>query len=253
MVNGLALFKNHFSNHVHQYVLIGGTACTVLMEEAGLAFRATKDLDIVLYVEALERDFSGVFWEFVRMGGYRYHQKSTEKKTFYRFSHPSNPAFPSMLELFSRQSDAIKLPPECRLTPISISDGSVSLSAILLNDDYYHFIHSGKSIINGMSLLNATHLIPIKARAWIDLRECKSNGESIDDKNIRKHKNDILRLYQLLTPTNRTILPEPIRQDMQQFLTQIEKEGIDSLKNLGLQNTSLTEILHNLRIIYSIE
>jgi hypothetical protein len=32
--------------------LIGGTACIVIMQEAGLDFRATKDLDIVLYVEA---------------------------------------------------------------------------------------------------------------------------------------------------------------------------------------------------------
>jgi hypothetical protein len=38
-----------------QYVLIGGTAATLAMEEAGLEFRATKDLDIVLYIEALKR------------------------------------------------------------------------------------------------------------------------------------------------------------------------------------------------------
>jgi hypothetical protein len=29
MVNGLELFKKHFSNHTDQYVLIGGTACTI--------------------------------------------------------------------------------------------------------------------------------------------------------------------------------------------------------------------------------
>jgi hypothetical protein len=40
MVKGLEIFKKHFNNHADQYVLIGGTACTVLMEEAGLEFRA---------------------------------------------------------------------------------------------------------------------------------------------------------------------------------------------------------------------
>jgi hypothetical protein len=40
------------------------------MTGAGLAFRATKDLDIVLYVEALDAEFVRAFWDFVRGGGY---------------------------------------------------------------------------------------------------------------------------------------------------------------------------------------
>ena len=53
MVKGLAKFREQFRSHAGQYVLIGGAACDLLMEEAGLEFRATKDLDIVLSVEAL--------------------------------------------------------------------------------------------------------------------------------------------------------------------------------------------------------
>ena len=48
MVRGLDVFREFFAGHADQYVLIGGTAATLAMEEAGLAFRATKDLDIVL-------------------------------------------------------------------------------------------------------------------------------------------------------------------------------------------------------------
>lgn len=61
MVNGLEHFRKHFAPYVDQYVLIGGTACTVIMQEAGLDFRATKDLDIVLYVEALHENFVRAF------------------------------------------------------------------------------------------------------------------------------------------------------------------------------------------------
>jgi hypothetical protein len=57
----------------------------------------------------------------------------------------------------------------------------------------------------------------------------------------------------LLTPTQRIMLPEPITQDMQQFLVHLEQEGFDSLKNLGLQNAGPKEILNNLRLIYAIE
>ena len=38
-------------------MLIGGTAATLAMEDAGLDFRATKDLDIVLHIAALNAAF----------------------------------------------------------------------------------------------------------------------------------------------------------------------------------------------------
>ena len=128
----------------------------------------------------------------------------------------------------------------------------VSLSAILLDADYYTFIHSGRHVIDGLSLLSASHLIPIKARAWIDLNERKNLGEDVDEKNIRKHKNDTLRLYQLLTPTQRIALPESIKQDMQYFLDYLENDVPETLKHLGIKATKYKEIFNNLRQIYCI-
>ena len=61
MVRGLQKFKEKFSEYSENYVLIGGTACTVLMDEADIDFRATKDFDIVLYIEALDEKFVKVF------------------------------------------------------------------------------------------------------------------------------------------------------------------------------------------------
>ena len=61
MVRGLDVFREHFANHTGQFVLIGGTAATLAMESAGLEFRATKDLDIVLHIEALNPDFGKTF------------------------------------------------------------------------------------------------------------------------------------------------------------------------------------------------
>lgn len=50
MVFGVDRFRAHFAGHEHQYVLIGGATCELIMDEPGLDFRATKDLDIVLVV-----------------------------------------------------------------------------------------------------------------------------------------------------------------------------------------------------------
>jgi len=48
MVNGLDRFQAHFAAYTDRYVLIGGTASSLAMEELGGSFRVTKDLDIVL-------------------------------------------------------------------------------------------------------------------------------------------------------------------------------------------------------------
>ena len=47
MVIGFTKFKEKFQGFENQYVLIGGTACDLLMENEELSFRATKDIDIV--------------------------------------------------------------------------------------------------------------------------------------------------------------------------------------------------------------
>jgi len=48
MIPGLDRYREHFHGFESSYVLIGGAAAHLLLDEAGLQFRATKDLDIVL-------------------------------------------------------------------------------------------------------------------------------------------------------------------------------------------------------------
>lgn len=250
MVIGLDLFKKHFHNFKDHYVLIGGTACSINMQEAGLDFRATKDLDIVLYIEVMKTDFIQAFWKFIEEGGYENKQHSTSKEIFYRFSSPKSRHYPFMIELFSRTPDKVKLSRKGHLTPIPANEEVLSLSAILLNDDYYHFIHSGKLVLDGLSILNVTHLIPIKARAFIDLTNRKNIGERIDDRDIRKHKNDIFRLFQLLSPNTRVGLPTLIQRDFQLFLEGLKLSPPFDCKSLGLKNMDINYIIETLEKIY---
>ena len=67
-MRGLELFRQVFAAHAHQYVFLGGTAATLALEAGRLPFRATKDLDIVLQVEALDAAFGEAFWSFVEAG-----------------------------------------------------------------------------------------------------------------------------------------------------------------------------------------
>ncbi len=253
MVKGLEYFKRYFVPHSDKYVLIGGTACTLIMEDVGLDFRATKDLDIVLCVEALNAEFVSAFWKFITVGGYQNRQRSTGKEIFYRFSSPNNRDFPAMLELFSRAPDTMQLQTGSYLTPIPINEAVISLSAILLDDDYYQFIHAGKRDIGGLPVVSASHLIPLKARAWIDLMDRKRAGARIDERDIRKHKNDVIRLYQLLSLTSRIAVPPSIKQDLKQFLDRIGNDKIIDLKNLGLKNIRLEKALDDLIQVYGLK
>ena len=63
MVTGIESFKEWFKGNEDQYTIIGGTACDILMSEEGLDFRATKDIDIVLIIEAVNVDFGRKIWE----------------------------------------------------------------------------------------------------------------------------------------------------------------------------------------------
>lgn len=249
MIRGLDVFKKQFVNYSNSYVLIGGTACSLAMEEAGLDFRATKDFDVVLYVEALEKNFVRSFWEFVKSGKYQNRQESTGKRLFYRFSNPQDSSYPYMIELFSRKPDAVYLSKKGYLTPIPVSEEISSLSAILLDDAYYQFIHEGKREVDGVPILSPTHLIPLKAKAWLDLTSRQDSGGRVDDHDIRKHRNDVIRLFQLLSPKTQILLSSSMRDDMLGFLEGLKKASID-FKQLGLKRGSLSQVVQVLTEIY---
>lgn len=252
MIKGLDVFREHFKDFQQSYVLIGGVACYLNMDEAGIEFRGTKDLDIVLCAEALDADFIAHFWEFVKAGGYQNLQKSTGEKQFYRFDKPATEGYPYMLELFSRVPDQLNLTGDAQLTPIP-ADGEISsLSAILLDDDYYQCLQNGTIVINDVPVLGAEFILPFKARAWLDLSERKQAGDKVDSKNVKKHRNDVFRLSVLLVPTQQVAVADTIKQDMARFLTAMEtEEGLD-LKNFDIPS-SLEEVLSNLRSIYKLE
>lgn len=65
MVTGIESFKEWFKGNESQYAIIGGTACDILMTEEGLDFRATKDIDLVLIIEAVDAAFGRKFWDYI--------------------------------------------------------------------------------------------------------------------------------------------------------------------------------------------
>lgn len=224
-------------------------ACDLLMNDAGLDFRQTVDIDMVLTVEALTADFAKAFWSFIEAGGYQARQRSNGKPEFYRFVDPTNPAYPKMIELFSRPQSNVVLHPEIHLMPLHIDDEVSSLSAILLNDDYYRFLLDGRTVTDGISILDAEHIIPLKMKAWLDLKSKKAEGLHVNARDIKKHRLDVFRLFQLVREGQKITVPKSVGEDITQFIAQMRETEI-RLTDIGINRPkdSILDIYSNIYV-----
>jgi hypothetical protein len=159
MVRGIEKFKEYFAEYKDNYIIIGGTACDILEEVAGQQPRATKDIDIILVVETLSADFVKQFWEFIKTGQYETRQRGNGKHEYFRFLKPKQADFPFQIEIFARKPDILNIENEARLTPIPTDEDLSSLSAILMNEDYYHFALKHNVIEDGIRLASVETLI----------------------------------------------------------------------------------------------
>ncbi|MDI1325631.1 MAG: hypothetical protein PSV23_02415 [Brevundimonas sp.] len=220
MVIGLRRWQDHFDAYRDRYVMVGGVACDRLMEDAGLPFRATKDLDVVLLIEVLDAGFLAAFWAFIDAGGYEQRSRDDQGK-IYRFEKPAIDDYPHTIELFSRAPEGFDLAPNAIFTPLGVEETAASLAAILLDDVYYDYLAANMREVGGLPLLSEAALIPFKARAFLDLSARKASGQSVDSKDIRKHRNDVFRMLQLLPGDTVQDVPPPIAGDMNEFVAAV--------------------------------
>lgn len=229
-VVGIEKFREYFAGEEQRYALIGGAACALIFEEVGIEFRATKDLDMVLCVEMVEGSFGEKFARFLDHGGYQARQHGTGKREFFRFHQPTDKSFPAMVELFARHPGVLVLPETVHLSRIDVETEALSLSAILLDQDYYDALIGSKRVVDGISVLDETLLIPFKARAFVDIREKGGKGD-----DIKKHKHDVVRLSQLLTPGKLIEVPAKLKADLVAYLDAVDQDGGLDTSSFGIR------------------
>ena len=208
-------------------------ACDLLFEEAGSAFRPTKDIDMVLIVEALTTEFAEAFWQFIREGGYEARKRVNERPEFYRFVNPKAAGYPVMIELFARPENNVCFSDSGHLILLHIDDDISSLSAILLNESYYRFLMSGRTVAEEVSVLDAPHLVPLKMKAWLDLSEKKAAGMHVNERDLRKHRQDVFRLFSLFSGDETIPVPEEVYHDIQMFIEEVRPLPFET-KQIGI-------------------
>lgn len=251
-MDGLNKFKEYFADYTDNYVVIGGVACGLYADMFAQNPRVTHDIDTVLVVEALTHDFVVQFWQFVKDAGYKVQETSTGKHEHFRFRFPSSEDFPEQIELFSRDIGLLTIPEGARLTPIPMDEDLSSLSAILMNDAYYHYTISHCELVEGVHVAKPESLICLKCRAYVDLATRRAEGESIDSRKVNKHKRDVFRLVAMLAATQSFAVPYNLYQDILVFAEMVRSDmpNADMLKAIGIYNTTAEDVLQRLLNAY---
>ena len=220
MVKGLEHFREYFKEYSESFILVGGVASYLLLDEAGAPkLRATRDLDIVLLMKPRE-DFLNAIKEYIKLGGYEIQRGARDQATFYRFQKPKLGEFPVMIELFATAEAEFDLADDQHIIPVENEAGIESLSAILLDDEYYSIIKKNAVERDGIYLLNEMALIPFKAKAYLEIKE---RGE--DSKNWKKHRADIINLaVTFLTDETEEKLSGNVREHFVEFMKQVKDE-----------------------------
>jgi hypothetical protein len=191
--HGFDHFCEYLKGLEDHYVIIGGGAASILMDDEGLEFRSTKDVDLV--VLARSKDLNARILRYIKDGGYNSKETTENPPRYYRFKNPIQVECPKIIEIFARNELGLELDQDQHIVPIN-DKAAEKLSAILLDDDYFKLIQ--KNMItseSGIPLVNALANICLKARAHRELFDRKNSGDmTVDEKDIQKHLKDIWRL-----------------------------------------------------------
>ncbi|MBL7969850.1 MAG: hypothetical protein JNK09_22800 [Prolixibacteraceae bacterium] len=237
MVKGLEKFIEHFTGFEDHYVIIGGTACDIALRDTGMRPRATDDIDMILIIEKMTPEFGQRFWDFIEAGEYQTRQRKRGDKEpvteLFRFIDPLE-GFPVQIELLSKYPDVLIEPKGFYLTPIPIGDEVPSLSAILLDEEYYYHTIENSIVTDGIRLANPLSLLCLKAIAFLNLTEEKKTNPAVRSGDIKKHRDDVFKLLAMrIDPFTPVELSPSMKECLEKFINTIEQ----SLPNQSLQDS----------------
>jgi hypothetical protein len=236
---GLEHFGNYFSDFKEDFIIIGGVATVIQLNQLGFDARVTKDIDMVI-VSHPNSDFTSKFTTYIQNGGYKIECNSDGRYSFYRFSEPTDTEFPYQLELFAENFDLLTLQPSQHIIPINKSDIIHNLSAILLDKSYYEMLVKNIDILEGVPVANPSAIMLLKAKAYREILE--RDGSKRESK---KHLNDIMRLSLTLAGNYNGQIEGQIKTDILSIIEVIKKMDKGQVKSVmkGFDTMSGGEII----------
>lgn len=217
---------DHFCKHLrgleNQYVIIGGGAASILLEDQQLEFRATKDVDLVVLIRSDE--LNKRILSYVKEGLYLTREATPNLPKYYRFTKPQKHEYPHIIEIFSRNELELELEKDQHIIPV-YNQYAEQLSAILLDDEYFDLIRENLTLsVTGIPYINSVANICLKARAYREMSERKLAGDkNFDEQDRHKHLKDIWRIAATLKNNKPVVLSTTVAQDIDIAIQELEK------------------------------
>lgn len=257
-MQGLDKFREYMSGFRSHYVVIGGVATVLTLEDRGLPARATKDVDMIIICQPESKFYMKRFWEFVKAGGYKLWKPDDKEDThpcFYRFIKPDNREFPIQVELFSKVPEYVEVPEDVHIVHIPMEGYASSFSAIIMDEAYYDFAVTHSEIVGDIRILKPEALIVLKAVAFLENQRLKEKGDPVDQKDIDKHKKDVYRLAYVFNGSERFEVNDTIKERLRAFVSEVEKNPIDGknmMRGQGIPAMSMKDFTGLLRDIFGL-
>lgn len=246
IVEGIDIFERTFAKYKDSFVIIGGAACRATLSEGRYSPRKTKDIDIVLVLDRLDKSFIDTFWSFIKAGNYkcatRKDNEVQRKYVLYSFYEPL-PEYPSQIELLSKPVDSLGKPEVYKIESISVDDSSY-LSAIILESEYYNYLTSHTEEKNGLRYASADSIICLKVLAYLNLREDKQKGKHVNDDDYKKHRRDVVMAAASLGIEAEFTVPANIKNSITRFVEVVNTDdGVRQslINSLKFQDASLLD------------
>lgn len=215
---GLSHFQQYCKDLEEMYVVVGGFATVMLLDE-GLGDghgKATHDIDLVL-LTTCSIEMSQRIKQYVQEGKYEIQKGNKDQYHYYRFVKPEIEGFAKEIELFASNENDLKLDDSQRIIPIDPEEGLYSLSAIMLDPEYFEMIKNNVTMSVVAPCTNTQATIMLKMSAFFDLK-------ARNDNKWKKHRQDILKLSLLLTGEERLQMTGRMVKDFESFMTHLEKD-----------------------------
>lgn len=257
-MQGLDKFREYMSGFRSHYVVIGGVATVLTLEDRGLPARATKDVDMIIICQPESKFYMKRFWEFVKAGGYKLWKPDDKEDThpcFYRFIKPDNREFPIQVGLFSKVPEYVEVPEDVHIVHIPMEGYTSSFSAIIMDEAYYDFAVTHSEIVGDIRILKPEALIVLKAVAFLENQRLKEKGDPVDQKDIDKHKKDVYRLAYVFNGSERFEVNDTIKERLRAFVSEVEKNPIDGknmMRGQGIPAMSMKDFTGLLRDIFGL-
>lgn len=253
MVEGIERFREAMADYADNYIIIGGTACDIVLDGSPMQARPTRDIDMIVVVEKLTREFVEAFWRFVRAGGYQPAKRTSVRGekvyALYRFMNPQQAGYPYMLELLARHSELLGEPSGYHIEPLPDDEEHQSLSAIIMNEEVYQFTLNHSSLRDGLRVADTLALIVLKATAYLNLLQEKAEGRHVNRDDIKKHRGDVLKLMatgDIVTPV---ALPSGVYDVVARFRERIMQEDRQALTNVLGSRETLELVLEDMNTL----